>query len=152
RHGYRILCGKISCEQIVIEGSGEFAAQTCGVCALLGCASEARQVAARGFAGAQVVNEPTQEINAGAIVYADRQVQRRLIKRQRDVPPTARDVEQVAGCECGGPERLAGWLRGRLDVFNKLRRSRLAIDAPVFAPCNLQEKDVVVVPMQIEAA
>src|ERR1700749_2323356 len=113
---------------------------------------DSREVAPESLARAHALGEPAQQVKARPIVDADSQVQRRRGQRLRDVPPAAGYVEHVSVFERRAPNRLARRASGLLNVTHERRAPRLAVHAPTLAPRDLKDENVVVVPMQVEAA
>src|SRR5690242_4039503 len=100
---------------------------------------------------AESVREPGQEIGTGWIVHADSQVQGGLIQWHRDMPPAARDVQEIAVGQHSVPQHLLWRIDGGLYVPAERVRPCHPVNLPVLSPSYLQDEYVVVVPVQIKS-
>jgi hypothetical protein len=100
--------------------------------------------------GAKSVDKPSQQIRTGQIIHARCEVKRRLIKGCRYMPPSTRYVEQVSTLEQPFPQNFCRWINSGLDVTSERVPSSHAVDFPLLSPGNLENENIVIIPVQVE--
>jgi hypothetical protein len=115
---------------------------------------ESREVSTKDLFVDETRGKPLKEVEAGLAGDGEREMKRRLGEGGRDVPPTARKIEKIAGFQETVPERGCGRGDGRngVAIGGDRMRPAHAVDFPRLASVKMKDEDIVVIPVEVEAA